>query len=265
MRGNILCLPVVNPLSMRQHQQDFPHEMGRTLRTHPPNDSFNINRTWPGDRKGMLHERLAAAAWSVLGKADALINLHGWSDQHIGLAWARRSDRSLLRAFGFPWSQLTPKPAYAGMLERACNEAKIPCVTCELTPQDTVFGPSVRYGIAGITNVAHHMGIFPGTPEFAWARYELKAGPTQSVRAEAPGLVVTTHEVGQVVDPGEMVVEVVDLQSFKRVQSSEPARRTVVRLMCGSFGIGLVGYHIVETGETIAVFSEIDRAWPADE
>jgi predicted deacylase len=264
MQGNIVFLPVVNPLSMRQHQQDFPHEMGRYLRSQPPNERFNLNRAWPGDRKGMLHQRLAAAAWSVIRKADAVIDLHGWSDQHIGLAWCRPRDRALMRALGFPWSQVMPKPASTGMLEVACNDSKIPCVTCELTPQDTVFGPSVRYGIQGITNVARHMGILSGDPEYPWARYELRSGGGQALVAEAPGLVVTTHEIGQIVEPGEIVVELVDLQTFKRVQRGGPTRRTVIRRICGEFGTGWVGYHIVEKGQTMAVFSEIDREWPAE-
>ena len=53
--------------------------------------------------------------------------------------------------------------------------------------------------------------------------------PLSLFNAAGPDLVVTTHQVAQVVEPGETVVELVDLQTFKRVQCGGPTKRTGIR------------------------------------
>jgi len=266
MCGKILFFPAVNHLSMRQHVQDFPTERGRNLAGQPPNEPFNVNRNWPGNRRGSLQQRITAAVWNAgVKKADAVIDLHAWTDRHIGLAWTVKDSLPYLRAFGFPWSEVASEPAAAGMLESACLEAKIPSLTCELTPQDVVNGESVRYGIHGILNVARFMGIVAGDMEFPWPRYELARGADVSVVSEAPGLVVTTRKIGEVIEAGEPAVDLVDLESFRAVQVAAPPERMVLRGCGRTWGTGMLGYHVVQAGETIAVFSKIDREWAEGE
>jgi len=262
MSGTILFFPVANPLSIRQHVQDFPHERGRNFSAAPPNEPFNLNRNWPGDAKGTLQQRVTAAIWNAgVKKADAVIDLHAWTSLHTGLAWAAKPASRLLRAFGFPWSEFTTRMPARGMLEWACRKAAIPCVVCELPPQDVVHAEAVRHGARGILNAARLLGILPGEMEFPCARYELRAGREVHVISKAPGLVVAMHGVGDVVEKGETVLEVVDLESFRAVQSVRAPKRMILRRLGGVWGTGLGGYHVVQSGETIAALTEIAREW----
>jgi len=266
MRGTIIFFPAVNVLSMRQHVQDFPHEMGRSLSSGPPDDEFNLNRNWPGDLKGTLQQRITAAIWKAgVNKADAVIDLHAWSGQHIGLAWAAKRHAKLLRAFAYPWSELAISPPTRGMLEWACAKAKVPCIVCELPPQNIISAKAIRHGKRGILNVAAYMGILDEKMEFPHPRYELTRGKDIQIVAEASGLLVTTHEIGDVVEKGETILELVDLESFRARQTYRAPARMILRRCGGVWGTGLLGYHIMRVGETLAVLSEIDREWGAGE
>ena len=65
MCGNILFFPAVNHLSMRQDMQDYPTEYGRYFLNQPAHGRFNVNRNWPGDRKGTLQQRMTHAVWTA--------------------------------------------------------------------------------------------------------------------------------------------------------------------------------------------------------
>ena len=266
MHGTILFFPVANPLSIRQYVQDFPHEKGRQFLGAPPNEPFNVNRNWTGNPKGTLQQRITAAIWNAgVKKADAVIDLHAWTPLVIGLAWAAKRWTRILRAFGFPWSELAASAPTRGMLEWACRKPGIPCITCELPPQDTLSAEAVLHGLRGILNVARFLGIHAGEMEFPCPRYELRGGNDINIISEAPGLVVTTHHVGGVVEKDENVLDVVDLESFRAVQSVRAPKRMILRRLGGVWGTGLGGYHVVSAGETIATLSEIAREWAAGE
>jgi len=266
MRGVVLLFPVANPVSTRQHVQDFPHERGRRLVGAPPNEPVNLNRNWPGDRRGTLPQRIAAALWQAgVAKADAVIDLHSWTDRSAPMAWAAKRHLSLLRAFAFPWSNTASPPPVRGMLEWACNKAGIPCVVCEMTPQDVVNGPRVRYGSHGILNGARALGIIPEEMTFPWARWEVRIRHELAVASKAPGLVVTRHQPGDVIDKGETALKLVDLDTLKSVQTVRPPERMLLRTCGCTWGTGALGYHVVQAGEIIARFAPISREWRADE
>jgi len=267
MQGAIVFFPAVNHLSMRQTMQDYPTEYPRYFKSQQPKLHLNINRTWPGDAKGTLQQRMSHAVWNNgVKQADAVIDLHAWTERVIGLAWTVKSNAAMLRAFGFPYSYLgdDPNPT-TGMLEAACVNQGTPCVVCEITPQDVVNGQGVRFGMQGILNVARRLGIVRGELEFAWPRFELASGKDVGVVSERAGLVVTTHLVGDVLEPGEAAVELVDLETFKCIQVGRPPERMILRRVGGIWREGYIGYHYVQPGETIAAFSRIDREWAANE
>jgi len=263
MRGTIVFFPAVNHLSMRQTTQDYPHEHYRYFRTQPQMLHLNVNRTWPGNAKGTLQQRMTHAVWNAGVKtADAVVDLHAWTERNIGLAWTLERHVDLLRAFAFPYSSLaeTP-PAVDGMLESACISVDKPYIVCEITPQDIVNGLGVRHGMQALTNVARFLGIVPGEMEFPWPRYELARDGDVAFKSERAGLVVTTHLVGDVVEPGEAAVELVDIETFRGVQACRPEGRMLLRRVGGVWREGYIGYHYVQPDETIAVFSQIANEW----
>lgn len=61
-------VPVADPLTFDRRSYTTPEALDGV--------EPNMNRVWPGDADGTLHERLAAALWEVASGADALVDLH---------------------------------------------------------------------------------------------------------------------------------------------------------------------------------------------
>ena len=93
---------------------------------------------------------------------------------------------------------------------------------------------------------------------------ERRGARNVGVASKLPGLVVTTHQVGDAIDKGETAVELVDLETFKTTQSAAPPERMILRRCGCTWGTGMLGYHVVQADETIATFGKIEREWAAD-
>ena len=178
LRGTILAFPVVHPVPVHAHVQDWPLEAPRGLRNAPPHDPINVNRNWPGSDAGNYHQRITAAVWRHIKRADCVLDLHGWSERTLGLAWGQRYSAAYVRAYAFPWSTIRTSGATPGMLEEACRKERIPCVVNETTPQNKVDPTSVGHITRGIRNLARKLEILeamrntlPGHSSWAAAAY----------------------------------------------------------------------------------------------
>jgi hypothetical protein len=69
LSGSVIAVPVSNPLAFNTAGRETPPEIGY--------ENLNMNRVWPGDPKGLLMERIAAALWGevILG-SDLVLDLH---------------------------------------------------------------------------------------------------------------------------------------------------------------------------------------------
>ncbi|MBI3919972.1 MAG: succinylglutamate desuccinylase/aspartoacylase family protein, partial [Armatimonadetes bacterium] len=208
-----------------------------------------------------LPQRIAHAIWNArLNDADCVLDLHCWTSTHSALAWGTAQSRAFVTAFGFPWFEIHDESAVQpGMLEAACLAHEIPCVVCELTPQDTVDPQMVDHGCRGILNLAKHLGIIEGDLEMPPVRYELGCEQSVSVVARKPGLVVAAHRPGDVIDKGESAAELIDLETLRCLQQAAPPERMILRSVGCTWGTGQLGYNVVRDGETIARFSGIVR------
>jgi len=266
MCGIIVFVPAVNHLAMRQHKQNFPFEGRRCFRNQPSDDMFNVNRNWPGDPKGTFAERLTHTVYqAAVKRADAVIDLHSWSDRFTGLAFTAKRNVAYLRAFGYPFSHFAQAPGQRGRLLGTCYRDKRPSITCEITPQNVVNPTGVRWACQGILNVARFMGILRGDPEFPWPRYELATDGVVNVTAQTTGLVVPTHEVGDVVEAGEIAVELVDLETFKPLQVVRASERMILRRHGCPSSEGRPAYHLAYPGDAFATLTPIKREWAAGE
>jgi predicted deacylase len=266
MAGHVLMYPVANPLCVRMQVQDFPTERNRFLKVGPESEPMNMNRQWPGDPCGSLSERLTNALWEGgVRAADCVVDLHCWTERHLGLAWGNQVSQKPLLAFGYPWFEVHEDGAeHLGTLESACAAEGIPCVVCELTPQNVVNPKMVTRGSRGVLNVARYLGIVPGKPERPETVFGLGGAPGVVVEAEADGLVVTRHSPGDAIDAGDMVVELVSLDALECIRRVTAEKRMVLRSVGCTWGTAQLEYSLVRRGETIATLAAIAEEYPPD-
>ncbi|MFB6104793.1 MAG: succinylglutamate desuccinylase/aspartoacylase family protein [Halobacteriaceae archaeon] len=165
--GRVVTVPVADPLT-------FDHA---SYTTPEPLDSVNanMNRVWPGDADGTLHERMAASLWSLVAEADAVVDLHTGSRDmltHVVFKEGDEDARALATAFGT--DLLLGEPAdedaddewhardFAGKLRVAAADADIPAITPELAHNRAIVEPAVETGVTGVTNVLATLDMLDG-------------------------------------------------------------------------------------------------------
>ena len=220
MKGTVVFLPVMNPVAIRMHQQDYPTEAGR-YRPIGASLNMNMNRAW--SREGMQEptyiSAVAETVWEkYLRHADFGMDLHGWSGLSLCLAWALRRDTDFLRAFGLPWHLVIDKAQHRGLTEDAAGERRMPWITCELTPHNQVDPQSVAFGTCGIRNALRFHGMIAGRIERPAVQYEFAEKHVETlIRTPAEGLVVGDCRKGEWVRKGERVLRVLSLETLETV------------------------------------------------
>lgn len=228
LKGMVVFLPVMNPVSVLSRRQDFPVEEFRYRkvyydRTVASTLAYNMDRCWIGkptaDTYTFAITQTVMKTW--FKKADLIIDLHAWTDSSISLVWGYRENTELVRAFGLPWLKIKDrlKEEPSGMvlnLARKTGEPKI--LVCELTPQCILDPVSVEYGRRGITNSLKFTGMLPGKIELPPIQYEIyQDSPMKTIVSEEEGLIIAEAGVGEFVKKGHITTRVVSLETFKTV------------------------------------------------
>ncbi|WP_424013582.1 succinylglutamate desuccinylase/aspartoacylase family protein [Halorubrum xinjiangense] len=268
LAGTLVTVPVADPLTFDHVSYTTPE----SLDSRQP----NMNRCWPGDREGSLHERMAARLWAFAGEADAIVDLHTGSpsmathtvymrgdDACRGLAEAFGTDLLLAEAAGddrksedlranqnssssdddadTEWNER----GFAGKLRVAATREGIPTITPELAHSKEIVPEAVEAGVAGMIGTLRHGGLLDGEPD-PWdgvvARNHLGR-----VIADHSGLFVPEPDlaVGDRVEEGERVGEVFDPTTFETLQVARADRDgiaySVAREATVTAGATLVG------------------------
>jgi predicted deacylase len=231
--GTLVTVPVADPLTFDRVSYTTPESLDATR--------SNMNRCWPGDDEGTLHERMAARLWRFASAADAIVDLHTGSPAMLTHTVYMRGDeacRSLAEAFGTDlllaeaagddadaeWSER----GFAGKLRVAATREGIPTVTPELAHSREVVPEAVEAGLKGTLGVLRHEGLLPGEPE-PWdgtvARNHLGR-----VDAAESGLFTPERDlaVGDDVVAGERLGVVHDPTTFEPLQTATADRDGIV-------------------------------------
>ncbi|WP_423995831.1 succinylglutamate desuccinylase/aspartoacylase family protein [Halorubrum trapanicum] len=248
--GTLVTVPVADPLTFDRVSYTTPE----SLDSRQP----NMNRCWPGDSEGSLHERMAARLWAFAGAADAIVDLHTGSpsmathtvymrgdDACRGLAEAFGTDLLLAEAAGDDADTEWDERGFAGKLRVAATREGIPTVTPELAHSKEIVPAAVEAGVSGMVGALRHEGLLDGEPD-AWdgavARNHLGR-----VIADDSGLFVPESDlaVGDRVAEGERVGEVFDPTTFETLQVARADREgiaySVAREATVTAGATLVG------------------------
>ena len=155
IRGSIVVVPILNVFGFIHFSRDVP-------------DGKDINRSFPGHRKGSLAGRVAFQVNEYL-----LPIIHCGIDFHTG--GARRDNfpqirhtpdskkgRELARAFAAPF--VKPTKTIAKSFRRACHDADIPIIVFEGGESLRIDEQVVSAGIEGTLRVLAYLGIHETAP-----------------------------------------------------------------------------------------------------
>jgi predicted deacylase len=231
--GTLVTVPVADPLTFDRVSYTTPESLDSV--------HSNMNRCWPGDEDGTLHERMAARLWNFASAADAVVDLHTGSPSMLTHTVYMRGDdecRALAEAFGTDlllaeaagddadteWSERN----FGGKFRVAATREGIPTITPELAHSREVVADAVDVGVDGMIGVLRHEGILSGEPE-PWdgtvARNHLGR-----VTAAESGLFTPVRglSIGDTVVDGERLGTVHDPTTFETLQTAAADRDGIV-------------------------------------
>lgn len=201
-----------------------------------PDDGKNLNRCFPGDPAGSHSERLAHALFTVFMRdCDAVLDLHA-GDLPEALepfsvyeeSQVQDASRDMALAYGLAHIVRQPRaePTVAGSLCAAASDAGIPAIIAEVGQNGLLSRGAIERHLAGVRNVARHLGVLPGDAE--------RCPPPQEhegwrwLRTPVAGWWEPTHDVGVAVEAGELLGTVSELLGPTVLEVHAPERGVVL-------------------------------------
>lgn len=234
LSGRVVAVPVADPLTFDRVSYTTPEELDSV--------NPNMNRVWPGDADGSLHERMAATLWEYVEDADAVIDLHtGSADMltHVVFMEGHEESRLLAEAFGTDlllgeeagedadaeWA----KRDFGGKLRVAATREGIPTITPELAHNKQLVEDAIEAGVEGTLNAFRHLGVLSGDPDADGDRV-LARNHLGRVTADDSGLfrLDPDREVGEHVEAGERIGVLYDPTTYEELQVAETDRAGIL-------------------------------------
>ena len=235
LSGTLVAVPVADPLTFDHVSYTTPEAYDAV--------NHNMNRCWPGDADGSLHERMTATLWEYAGDADYIVDLHTGSPEMLThtvylqgdddcrrLAEAFGTDLLLAEAAGEDADDEWEMRNFGGKLRVAATREGIPSITPELAHNKELVADAIDAGLDGILGVLRYAGLLDdGEHGSNWdgtrARNHLGR-----VRAAESGLFRPAEglALGDRVDEGDYVGEVFDPTSYETLQEAHADRAGVV-------------------------------------
>jgi uncharacterized protein len=232
--GTLIAIPVADPLTFDRVSYTTSDSLDSV--------NANMNRVWPGDSSGSLHERMAARLWGFASGADAVIDLHTGSPStltHVVFEAGDHASRDLATVFGT--DLLLSEPAaddadeewatrdFGGKFRVTATETETPSITPELAQHKQLIESAIETGVAGILNVLRHLSMLEGEPE-SNGDAVLARNHLSRVTAADSGLFRTDPDVelGREVSTGERLGALYAPTTYERLQTVEADRHGVL-------------------------------------
>ncbi|WP_313694432.1 succinylglutamate desuccinylase/aspartoacylase family protein [Halorarum halobium] len=232
--GTLVAVPVADPLTFDRVSYTTPEAYDAV--------NPNMNRCWPGDPEGSLHERMAAALWEYAGEAEFIVDLHTGSRDMLThtvylkgdegcreLAEAFGTDLLLAEAAGEDAADEWEQRDFGGKLRVAATREGIPTITPELAHNKELVAGAIDAGLDGLYGVLRHTGLLDDAPVPDWNGIRAR-NHLGRVTASESGLFRAAEglETGDEVAAGEYVGEVFDPTTYETLQSARADRSGIV-------------------------------------
>ena len=231
LTGTLIAVPVVNVPGFLNQDRRLP-------------DRRDLNRSFPGNRRGSLTARLADTLFrEVIRKSDFGIDLHTAGGERTNYPQVR-ADLSrpgvaeLAGAFGC--SLIVAGAGPEGSLRRAAVTAGVPTIVYEAGSARRFERPVIAVGISGVLNVLRHLRMMPGEP--AAPPLRLVIGRTHWIRSKTGGILDLRVDLGQPLRRGQAIS--VNTNPFGR-------ERSQLKAPYGGVVLGLTQLPLVHPGDAI--------------
>ncbi|MCU0984829.1 MAG: succinylglutamate desuccinylase/aspartoacylase family protein [Acetobacteraceae bacterium] len=201
LAGSVIIAPMMN------------HPAVKASRRTGPLDQGNLARLFPGDARGSVTQRIAAAiSGLLLPRVEAVLDIHGGGRtlEYIPCAWGRLRDdpalarRSLaaLSALGQERTVVVSATAHGGTLtSEAIAQGKLIAGT-EIGGAGGVRPETVAAAERAARRFLAHLGLLP--PEPALPTRLMRLRPAHFVRSPGRGMFDPTFTLGDTVRAGEI-------------------------------------------------------------
>lgn len=199
LSGTLVGVPVLNLYGFQRGTRYLP-------------DRRDLNRFFPGSRRGSMASRIAFAFFdAVVRHCDALVDFHTGSFDRSNLPQVRadlRDPAVLALTRGVGSTVVLHSPGSKGMLRVAAVAAGIPAFTFEVGAPTRLQVQEIKAAVAAIERLLNHLGMravdaVEDDPQPVF--YD-----SQWVRANAGGLLISEVELGQRVQKGQCLGRVID-------------------------------------------------------
>ncbi|WP_435360261.1 succinylglutamate desuccinylase/aspartoacylase family protein [Haloarchaeobius sp. DFWS5] len=227
LTGQVVVVPVANPLTFDRVSYTTPEVLDSV--------NPNMNRVWPGNEDGSLHERMAAALWEYASDADVIVDLHTGSPDmltHTVFMEGDETARELSEAFGTDLllaeqagddaPEAWHRRSFDGKLRVAAADADIPAITPELAHNKQIVEVAVNTGVRGVLNVCRHLGVLDGQA-IPSGQPRVARNHLGRVNATDSGLFRPNPSLslGQEVAAGDAIGTVYDPTTYQTLQRAE--------------------------------------------
>jgi predicted deacylase len=185
-----------------------------------PLDDTKLNRVYPGDPAGSTSERIAAATFDVVTRADFALDLHQGSTSRmldeVRIRCGRHHDLHadcLELASVFGTRHVLDQKGPEGQLARVAADEGIPIVDPELGGAVGWDHQSIQHGVEGVLNVLGHYGFIDREVE---PTTQVRAAGFDRYSAPRGGLVRYAVDLGDRVDAGDRLFSVTDVFGSER-------------------------------------------------
>ncbi len=219
LHGTLLAIPVVNPFGFINRSRYLP-------------DRRDLNRSFPGSRKGSLASRLAALFMEEIAEhCTHGIDLHSGSNSRSNLPQIRaclddQETERLARVFGAP--VIINSRLRDGSLREAVADKGIPMLLYEGGESLRVGEVAIQTGLRGIVSVMRDIGMIPKRTAGKRRVEPVVAQTTTWVRAPISGMLISGAALGTRVARDEVLGVIGDPFGEREKEVRAPASGIIV-------------------------------------
>ncbi|WP_075610380.1 succinylglutamate desuccinylase/aspartoacylase family protein [Alteromonas pelagimontana] len=219
LRGTLIAVPMVNVYGVLNQSRYLP-------------DRRDLNRSFPGSKKGSMAGRLANLFFKeVVSKCDAGIDLHTGAIHRSNLPQIRADldDPEVLemaKAFGVP--VLLNADIRDGSLRQAASESGVKILLYEAGQALRYDEFSIRAGVRGIINTMRHLNMLNKSHSKGHDIQRFIARESGWVRAPESGFVTHLAQLGDHVNKGDKLASVADPYGAYLAAITSPAEGVII-------------------------------------
>lgn len=239
LHGDLIAVPMVNVYGVIQQSRYLP-------------DRRDLNRSFPGSKKGSLAARLADLFMTeIVTKCTHGIDLHTGAIHRNNLPQIRANldDPETLRlAKSFNAPVLLNANLQDGSLREAVSELGIPMLLYEAGEALRFDENAIRMGLRGILSVMKMLGMMPGKMQNKANSPSLLAQDSQWIRAPGGGIFCATRRLGEYVRERDVLGVIRDPSSSLEIPVIVP---------CNGLIIGRSELPLVHEGEALFHIAQV--------